>query len=297
MKRRHFLWYSFFLTSSCTAISSNSKDSSSYLDTESSSRKLRFTVTDLQDFEELQREYGKLRIVLEDVLEKEIEFVLFESYVAAAVALQSDRVDFVLTGPSEYVVMRARTNAIPIIGITRPDYHTVICVSAHSKIKSVAQLKGKTIAMWNVGSTSGHLGTAKLLIEAGLDPKSDLKILMLGNVGLSALQKGEVDAWGGSSARYGQFLQEQDLPESNLPVITKGLLLPNDVFVLSSRFTLRFAQEVRSRMIKNQDKLLQSLSSLEEGKYKDSKLILANDSDYQMIREAYKAVGQGSFLQ
>lgn len=296
MKRRHFFYYCLFLIAGCTATKTSNgrvsnENTGNYL------QKLRFTVTDAQNLEELERDYGELRIALEQVLEKKIEFVPVESYVAAAAALQSDRVDFVLTGPSEYVVMRARTNAVPVIGITRPNYRTVICVSANSKIGSVKELKGKKIAMWEIGSTSGHLGPTKLLIDAGLNPKSDLKILMLGSKGLPALRKGEVDAWGGSAVKCEKFLQDEGLSENTLPIIAKGPLLPDDLFVVNSKLNYDLVAEISDRMVKNKDKLLQSLLSVAEGKYKGSKLVPANDSDYNMVREVYKTIGQGNFIQ
>lgn len=297
MKRRLFFWYSLLLIGSCTAQTNHSKDTASNWASESSREQLRFTVTDVQEFETLQQDYGALQTVLQEIIEKPIELVAFESYTAAAAALQLGQVELVLTGPAEYVVIRARTNAVPLIGITRPNYRSIICVSTNSKIKSLIQLKEKKIAMWKVGSTSGHLGVTKLLIDAGLDPKSDLKILMLGSKGLPALQDGEVDAWGGSSARYAEFLQKKGLSERVLPPIAKGPLLPNDLFVASSKLDASWTKEITERMVKNQEKLIQSLVSVEKGKYEDSKLVPANDSDYNTIREVYKTIGQGSFMQ
>ncbi len=297
MKRRHFIGYSLLLTTGCTTATSHPNNGAFKANTEPSLETLRFTVTDIQDIEQLQRDYGALRTVLEEVLEKTIEFVPFESYTAAAAALQSAQLDIALSGPSEYVVMRARTNAVPVIAITRPNYRSLICVSANSRIKSIAGLKGRKIAMWKVGSTSGHLGATKLLIDAGLNPKSDLKILLLASQGLPALQKGEVDAWGGSSARYTKFLRDEGLSERELPLIAKGPLLPNDLFVASSELDSSFVQEISNRLVKNQDKLIQSLLPVEDGKYKGSKLVPAKDSDYYMIREVYKSLGQGGFVQ
>ena len=296
MKRRHFIGCALLFIASCTEEKNNPKGIAFNAQTKDSPERLRFTVTDVQELETLQHDYKALRNVLQEILEKPIELVAFESYTAAAAALQLGQVELVLTGPAEYVVIHTRTNAIPLIGITRPNYRTVICVSLNSKIKSVGQLKGKNIAMWKVGSTSGHLGVTKLLIDAGLDPKSDLKILMLGNKGLPALQNGDVDAWGGSSDRYGDFIQNKGLSESSLPLIAKGSFLPNDLFVASSKLDASWVKEISDRMVNNQDKLIQSLLSVENGKYKGSKLVPANDSDYNMIREVYQSMGQGSFM-
>jgi phosphonate transport system substrate-binding protein len=77
---------------------------------------------------------------------------------AAAVALQSDQVDIVFTGPAEYVVINAKTEAVPFLAITRPNYFSVIAVRADSGLTNAEQLKGQTLSMSDIGSTSGHLG-------------------------------------------------------------------------------------------------------------------------------------------
>ncbi|OKH33932.1 phosphonate ABC transporter substrate-binding protein [[Phormidium ambiguum] IAM M-71] len=290
MKRRDFLGFSLLFLASCAEATTNRNN------TKITSEKLRFTVTETQSIEELQRDYGALKTVLEEIWETKIEFVPIGSYTAAAAALQLDQVDLVLTGPSEYVVMRARTNAVPVIALTRPNYHTVISVTVNSGIKSVAQLKGKKVAMWEIGSTSGHLGPTKMLMDAGLNPQSDVKIFMLKGDGLPALRKGKVDAWAGSAVKYEKFLQDEALLEKNLPLIAKGPLLPNDLFVANSKFDANFIKDISAKMLDNQDKLLSSLLSVEEGKYKGSQLISTSDANYDMIRQVYEAIGQGSFV-
>lgn len=290
MKRRDFLGFSLLFLASCAETTTNRNN------TKITSEKLRFTVTETQSLEELQRDYGALKTVLEQILEKKIEFVPVGSYTAAAAALQLDQVDLVLTGPSEYVVMRARTNAVPVIALTRPNYHTVISVPVNSGIKSVAQLKGKKVAMWEVGSTSGHLGPTKMLMDAGLNPQSEVKIVMLKGDGLPALREGKVDAWAGSAVKYEKFLQDEALSEKDLPLIAKGPLLPDDLFVANSKFDANFIKDISSKMLANEDKLLSSLLSVEEGKYKGSQLISTSDANYDIIRQVYEAIGQGSFV-
>ncbi|BDI20124.1 hypothetical protein ANSO36C_59260 [Nostoc cf. commune SO-36] len=80
-------------------------------------------------------------------------------------------------------------------------------------------------------------------------------------------------------------------------MIFKGPLLPNDVFVASNQLASSFIEDMRSRMIQHQDKLIQSLVAAKANqKYKGGKLITANDADYNMIREVYQKIGQGNFL-
>jgi phosphonate transport system substrate-binding protein len=294
MKRRHFVGFSLLFVASCSTTVNQSNRSFSNLAV-SEPETLEFAVTDIQGAEDLQQNYQAFRTVLGEVLEKKIELFPVDNYIAAAVALQSGQLKLALTGPSEYVIMRARTNTVPIIAITRPDYHSIIAVSANSEIKSAAQLKGKTIAMWEVGSTSGHLGPSKILLEAGLNPQSDFKISMLGKKGLQALKKGEVDALAIGATRYKDLLKSEGLSEGEFRLIATGQPLPNDLVVASSNLPTAVVETMRDRLVKNQDKLIEALLVGKlNAKYKGAKLMPANDSDYNMIREVYKAIGQGN---
>ncbi|MBG1266558.1 phosphate/phosphite/phosphonate ABC transporter substrate-binding protein [Nostoc sp. WHI] len=295
MKRRHLLWYSLLFTAGCTT-GVNSNNSSDKM-TITAPKNLKFSVTDVVGMEDLQRDYGLFRTTLEEILETKVEFFPVENPTAAAPALLSREVDIVFAGPSEYLILNARAKAIPIIAIERSSYHSIMVVRADSKIKLLAQLKGKTIAMRKIGSTSGHLVPIKLLMDAGLDAKTDFKIVMLNDKGVQALKKGEVDAWVTSYDRYKNILESEGLFEKDFSVIFKSQLLPGDVFVGSNQLASSFIADMRSRMIKHQDKLIQSLATAKENKkYKGSKFIPANDADYNIIREVYQKIGQGNFL-
>lgn len=295
MKRRHFLWTS-LLFAGCTTVTSTSTKQSSRLKTISQPEKLRFAVSDVKGLEDLQKDYGALRDLLAEILEKKVDFFPVESYIAAAAALQLNQVDLVFTGPSEYVVMRTRTNAVPIVAIERQKYYCVIATHSGSGVQSVANLKGKTIAMWEVGSTSGHLGPTKLLIDAGLDPKADLKIELLGKQGLPALQQGAVTAWGGSVRRYDEFLKSKGLSENDFPIIAQGPTLPSDPFVASSQLDPAFVAQIQQRLLQNQDRVLQAIAPADGNKFEGAKMVQVNDADYNMIRDVYNAIGQGNFV-
>jgi phosphonate transport system substrate-binding protein len=294
MNRRHFFGLSLLFVASCsTTVNQSNRTSSNLAINEPET--LEFAVTDVQGAEDLQQNYQTFGTVLGEVLEKKIELFPVDNYIAAAVALQSGQLKLALTGPSEYVIMRARTNAVPIIAITRPDYHSLILVRANSKIKSAAQLKGKTIAMWEIGATGGHLGAIKILLDAGLNPQSDFKTSMLGKKGLQALKKDQVDALAIGMNRYKDLLKIDGLSTNNFRIIATGQPLPSDLFVASSSLPNTLVENIRTRLVENQDKLIEAiLVGKANDKYQGAKLVPANDSDYNMIREVYKAIGQGN---
>ncbi|WP_414569663.1 phosphate/phosphite/phosphonate ABC transporter substrate-binding protein [Nostoc sp. CCY 9925] len=296
MKRRNLLWYSLLFAAGCTTGINSTNNNSEQLPV-TAPKNLKFAVTDVAGIENLQRDFGPFRTTLEEILGVKIEFFPVENPTAAAPALLSREVDIVFAGPSEYLILNARAKAIPIIAIERINYHSIIVVRADSKIKLLSQLKGKTIAMRKIGSTSGHIAPTKLLMDAGLNPQTDFKTVMLDDKGVQALKKGEVDAWATASDRYKNILESEGLSEKDFSIIFTSKLLPNDVFVASNQLPSSFIEDMRSRMIKHQDKLIQSLVTAKANqKYKGSKLITANDTDYNIIREVYQKIGQGNFL-
>lgn len=290
MKRRNFLWYSTLFLTGCAAGGTLSERSPS---TPQIPATLRFAITDVKGLEELQADYDDLRVALADALESEVEFFPVENYTAATVALKQGEVDLALAGPSEYVVITSRTNAAPVVAITRLDYHSVIAVPQGSVVKSVADLRGKAIAMSDIGSTSGHLGPTKILIDAGLDPKTDVEIQMLGDDGsVAAMKQGTVDAWGGSGTDYRDFLQD---PENSFPILIEGPPLPSDVFIMSSSLDPALVDVMRERLLASQASVAESLA-IHHSKYEGSQLIPATDEAYNSIRDVYRAIGQGDFV-
>ncbi|MEO1132094.1 MAG: phosphate/phosphite/phosphonate ABC transporter substrate-binding protein [Cyanobacteria bacterium J06639_1] len=257
---------------------------------------IRFAVTDVVGLEELRRDFEPFRDALEAATGKEIKFFPVADRAAAAVALQADQVDVVLAGPAEYVVLRARTQAEPFIGLTRLNYRSVIAVRSDSGIASLEDLKGRKMAMSDIGSTSGHLGPSQILAEAGLEPRSDVDVLMLGDADLQAFENGDVDAWGGSALDYERFFEDKSNAATDFPILVKGESLPNDVFMASDDLDPEFVATLAQQMVNNQEALIDAIVSVESNrKYVGSSLIPAQDSDYDPMRVAYRAVGVNEF--
>lgn len=256
---------------------------------------LRFAVTDLTGLEELQRDFEPFRNELAEALGAEIEFFPVSDRTAAAAALQSDQVDVVLTGPAEYVVMRARADAEPLVGITRPGYRSVIGVPADSDIQQVTDLEGRTIALSDVGSTSGHLGPAQIMYEAGLQPTEDVEMLTLGDTWGQAFLNGETDAYGGSALDWEKTLESSGRPESDFRLLAEGEDFPPDLFIASADLPEERQREIATAMVENEQALVDAILRGESGeneKYEGSEMIEVEDSDYDRIRDAYAAVGQ-----
>ena len=196
------------------------------------------------------------------------------------------------------IIFNLHIFAKPHANLLRSHYRSVIAAHKDGGITSLGDLQGKTIAMSDLGSTSGQLGPTKILVDAGLQPEEDIEIKMLGDTDLQAFRYKDVEAWGGSALDYDRFMEAKSLNAEDYPIIATGDLLPSDVFIASSELAPEFVNEIRDSMVANQDKLIGGIVAVEANeKYTGSTLIEAKDSDYDPIRLAYQAIGVNDFTE
>lgn len=270
----------------------NDEGSKNNADREHWPEKLRFADTGVEGIEQLQREFGPFKEALEEVLDIEVEFFAITDRTAAAIAAQFDQVDFILTGPSEYVVMKSKSEVQPVVGLTRPGYRSAFIAKSDSGIQSLEDMKGKKVAMKDVGSTSGHIGPSSILIDNGFDLDNDFdgSISLLGDARMEALRGGDVDVVGTGVKDYHKAVEEDG--EEAWTLVHEGPDLPNDLFVASPTLDPKFVEDVKNLLIENQDFILEKmLQSEENDKYQESELLEAKDEDYDSIREAYETLG------
>lgn len=256
-------------------------------------------VTDVKGLEELRRDWGDFRDVLESKSGLEVEFASVSSRTAAAELLKSERVDFVLTGPAEYVVMRQQTGAEPVVGFSRPDYFSGVIVMADSGITSVDDLEGRKIAVDSIGSTSGHLGPLQALADYGVDPQEDLDIVHVSpKVGYESLKRGDVAAWGTNyESDYIHLRNNDDSSElGEFRTIARGPDLPNDVLLAGAHVSDGVIDSFTTAVTEHSDALVDAIvpdDGMGENRKYEGMQFLSNikDSDYDYARKAYGTIG------
>ncbi|KWX68434.1 phosphate/phosphite/phosphonate ABC transporter substrate-binding protein [Mycobacterium sp. NAZ190054] len=261
---------------------------------EDSSGTIRLAVTDLQGLEELQREYGAFETTFEERSGLGIEFFAVNDRTAAAAALQADRVDVVFTGPAEYVVIHERTGAEPIVAIERDGYRSCIYTRADSGVKSVEELRGKKVAMSDIGSTSGHLGPSQIIKDAGVDPSTEVEVLTVGDTVHESLKRGDVDAVGIGCHDYEEFMAEDDA--SQYVLIEEGPVLPPDLLVGREGLDPQTVTTIQATFRDHFDELLTAmLEGKDNAKYANARMVEVTDPDYDTVRSMYQAVGVDDF--
>ena len=108
---------------------------------------------------------------LEGEMGRPIKHFVMLDYSAAVEALAGGEADVSFLSPLPYVLTHARTGAIAVLGEVyagRPYYYSKIFVRKDSGIRTLADLKGRTIAYVDPISSSGYLYPHDIFVRAGL---------------------------------------------------------------------------------------------------------------------------------
>ena len=258
----------------------------------------KLAVTDVEGMERLQLEWGPFKSALEEATGDTFEFFPVNSRTAAAEALRGETVDFVVSGPAEYVVINKLTNATPLIGLGRPDYHCTIVVRADSGINVPTDLKGKKVAFGDIGSTSNMLCPMQVLADYGLDPVNDIeKTHTSRNIAFEALKNGDIDALGMNAGTFVGVRNGQDeLPYGFFKMIARSGDLPNDMIMVGAHVPQETAMKVRDAILDNKAQIIAGITAHEENeKYVGMDLVAIEDSAYNYVRSMYANAGYPQF--
>lgn len=258
----------------------------------------KLAVTDVEGMERLQLEWGPFKEALETATGETFEFYAVNSRTAAAEALRAKTVDFVVTGPAEYVVINKLTNATPLIGLGRPDYHCAIVVRADSGINVPADLKGKKVAFGDIGSTSNMLCPMQALADHGVDPVNDVeKTHTHRNIAFEALKANDIDAMGINAGKWVSLRsKETEFPYGAFKIIARSGDLPNDMIMVGAHVPVAKAEMVKTAILENKDAVIAGITAHEENdKYVGMDLVAIEDSAYDYVRSMYSNAGYPQF--
>ncbi|MBM7068867.1 PhnD/SsuA/transferrin family substrate-binding protein [Actibacterium sp. 188UL27-1] len=260
----------------------------------------KIAVTDVEGLERLQVEWGPFKSALEEATGETFEFFAVNSRTAAAEALRAETVDFVVSGPAEYIVINTLTDAKPVIGLGRPDYHCAIIVRADSGINQPIDLKGKKVAFGDIGSTSNMLCPMQVLADYGLDPVNDIEKLHTSrNIAHEALKAGDVDALGSNAGSWLAVRnKETDLPYGFFKMIARSGDLPNDMIMVGTHVPEEAITKVVNGVLQNKATVIAGITAHEENdKYVGMDLVAIEDNAYDYVRAMYRNAGYPQFDQ
>lgn len=251
---------------------------------------LRYADTGVEGLEELRRSFGPFVETMEEITGKTIEFFPVGNRTAAVTALEFEQVDVVMTGPSEYVAIQSNIGDVkPIVSFARPAYASIFIVREDSGIEDLDDLRGKRVSMKGVGSTTGHIIPAYMLHEAGIDIDREVTIFNLEGTLFQALISGDVDATATGVRDWDTF---QELAGEGYKILAESPQMPDDLVLAGPHIDAACVDFLRAAMTENSQALIDATLAPEgRERYRGAELVAVDDSTYDVVREAYAALG------
>lgn len=191
-----------------------------------------------------------------------------ESYNALIEAMRSGHLEIVYVGGSQYIKMLdLKMDVVPLVlnkdTSDRTYYKSCIISRSDSKVKTFADLKGKTFAFVTPTSTSGGVGPTYLLIKNGINPETDFKSKIYAgkhDASFLAVKNKKVDAGAVGDFYFWRWkdrniLQMEKYDEPNDKLINSELhvvgcvKVPNTPMVTMKSFGDKFIKDVRAAFL------------------------------------------------
>jgi phosphonate transport system substrate-binding protein len=183
--------------------------------------------------------YRPLAAYLEQRLGRKVELRTVDSWEGLAKSLANGETDIALMGPWGYVLANNEAGAQVVSTILydgKPEYYAIMITHPDSGIRSPADLKGRSFAFGDKGSTSGYLIPLHYFMSQGIEPEKHFsKVLYTKHQAIETqVTQGALDA-GADYNRNRNAMIEQGLIKAERSVVFwQSAPLPNDAFAVSA---------------------------------------------------------------
>lgn len=190
------------------------------------------------DKEKNDATYRPLAEYLASQLKRPVQLRTVDSWEGLAKSLANGETDMALMGPWGYVLANHEAGAEVVSTILydgKPEYYAIIVTHPKSGINTLADLKGKSFAFGDKGSTSGYLIPRHHFMTLGINPDTYFsKVLYTKHQAIETqVTQGVLDA-GADYNRNRSAMIEQGLIKAELSkIIWQSAPLPNDAFAVS----------------------------------------------------------------
>ncbi|GAB6179901.1 putative selenate ABC transporter substrate-binding protein [Desulfotomaculum defluvii] len=221
--------------------------------------------------DQLKAKYEPFKKYLQDKLGMEVELFVANNYAGVVEAMASGKLDMAYFGGLTYVQAKQRAKIHPIVTEIDSEtkttkYYSLIITPADSKVKNLAELKGKTFAFGDVSSTSGSLYPRIMLDKAGLKTPDDLaNVIYTGKHDATALavQNGKVYAGGLEGRILNKLIDDGKVDKSKIRILAKSDLIEGYPWVVLDSMDKELENKVIDAFITMKDEELLKLMKAE----------------------------------
>jgi len=203
-----------------------------------------------------------------DYIEKKfgvkVEVFTASDYAGIVQALSGGQIHLARLGPASYAAgfIDSEGEIEPLVMNVEPNggkgYHSVLIVRSDSPYKSIADLKGKSLAWADANSTSGYLVPNASLRDAGIDPQKHFgRTVFSGGHEQSVLGvlKGNFDSaftWTSPGHQAGQFRIMMDrgmLKLDDVRIVWESPLIANPPWAVSKKIPADMRKDLQDMFV------------------------------------------------
>lgn len=255
---------------------------------------LRFSISPTVKMNDLLAQYQPLVQQLENNLGRKVTLIQPTSYNTVIVEMLSGNIDLASMGPASYASARDRDPGITAfatwtfkggtyVEAGSYNYHSLLVVLNKSKLKSVTDLKGKSVVLSDPASTSGAvIPREEFPAAAGNALESHFsKVSYSGSHdrSLEMLKNGYVDAAFVAAQRVDDAMRKGWLASDEVRVVWRSRPIPHDPFVLRNKLCPALQEKIRQTFFSNSSSVQRLLSSFHAERF-----VPVGDEDYSYIR-------------
>ena len=191
------------------------------------------------DKEKNDATYKPLANYLSKKLGREVRLRTVDTWEGLAKSLAAGETDLSLMGPWGYVLANHQAGAEVISTILydgKPEYFAIMVTGAKSGINSIDDMKGKTFAFGDKGSTSGYLIPSHEFFKRGIDPEKYFsKVINTKHQAIETqVTRGELDAGADYNRNRNAMIEQGLIKAADSRIVWTSAPLPNDAFAISA---------------------------------------------------------------
>ncbi|MCY7387123.1 MAG: phosphate/phosphite/phosphonate ABC transporter substrate-binding protein [Burkholderiales bacterium] len=191
------------------------------------------------DKEKNDATYKPLADYLAKKLGQPVRLRTVDTWEGLAKSLAAGETDLSLMGPWGYVLANHQAGAEVISTILydgKPEYFAIMVTGPKSGINSIDDMKGKTFAFGDKGSTSGYLIPSYEFFKRGIDPEKYFsKVINTRHQAIETqITRGELDAGADYNRNRDAMIEQGLIKAADSRIIWTSAPLPNDAFAISA---------------------------------------------------------------
>ncbi|MBC7501593.1 MAG: phosphate/phosphite/phosphonate ABC transporter substrate-binding protein [Herminiimonas sp.] len=248
------------------------------------------------DKEKNDATYRPLARHLAQQLGREVELRTVDTWEGLAKSLANGETDIALLGPWGYVLANNESGAQAVSTILydgKPEYYAIIVTHPDSGINTPQDLKGKTFAFGDKGSTSGYLIPLYYFMQQKIDPDTYFsKVLYTKHQAIETqVAAGQLDAGADYNRNRNAMIESGLIKADRSKIIWQSAPLPNDAVAVSARLAQdkAFVAKLQAALAQT-GPMLQANPSLLPPHY--TGFVSQDNRFYKPIRDAGLATGK-----